>query len=268
VQNISSKNKSDYKLKILVLQTVAVTIILLSGVALRLFGGEIYKSVSKWYHEKFDDITLASEVLDPENLVSEPNISQKPTDSTDNNTKDFLNQEEYDSEIDNEITGNLTDIDSVKSTVVAGSYNRFEWPLLGTITSQYGWRKNPITGQYANHNGLDIAANTGTDIVAAYGGTVSKVGYSSSYGNYVIIDHGGDVQTLYAHCSKIKVEVGQSVKKGEIVALVGSTGRSTGPHLHFEVTENGVRVNPLSHGAEPKKGYLSGYSLSGSAVSS
>ncbi len=244
MRNVSSKSQPDYKLKILVLQTVTVGLILALGVVLRMFGGDAYKSVSVWYHEKFDDITLTSEVLTPDN----------PTDSQENNTTDEQTQDtssaeseeqqEFDSELDDEITGNITDLESVKSTVAVNSYNTFQWPLIGTITSHYGYRKNPITGNYANHNGLDIAANSGTDIVAAYGGEVAKTGYSSSYGYYVIIDHGGSVQTLYAHCSKVVATMGQTVQKGDTVALVGSTGRSTGPHLHFEVRVNGYRLDP------------------------
>ena len=92
--------------------------------------------------------------------------------------------------------------------------------------------------------------------------------YSSSYGNYVVISHGSGNTTLYGHMSSRKAQVGQEVKQGEVIGITGSTGNSTGPHLHFEVTENGQRVNPLSHGAQPQKGYLSGYTLSGSAVSS
>ena len=80
-----------------------------------------------------------------------------------------------------------------------------------------------------------------------------------------MIDHGNGLSTLYGHNSRLLAQVGQTVEAGDIISLSGSTGRSTGPHLHFEVTENGVRVNPLSHGAEPRMGYLSGYTLSGSA---
>ncbi len=246
MQKISSKTKPDYKLKILILQTVTVAVILLFGVALRLFGGDVYKSFSAWYHEKFDDITLASEVLQPDNLVSEPTTSEQPSESRQeqSSVQNGTEQEEFDSELDDEITGNITDLESVKSTVAVGSYNSFQWPLVGTVTSHYGYRKNPITGKYANHNGLDIAADTGTDIVAAYNGEITKTGYSSSYGYYVIIDHGGAVQTLYAHCSKIVAVTGQTVEKGDTIALVGSTGRSTGPHLHFEVRVSGYRLDP------------------------
>ena len=102
-----------------------------------------------------------------------------------------------------------------------------------------------------------------SSIYASKSGTVIISQYSSSYGNYVVISHGSGNTTLYAHMSSRKVEAGQSVTQGAVIGLTGSTGHSTGPHLHFEVTENGVRVNPLSDGAQPQMGYLSGYTLSG-----
>ena len=103
-------------------------------------------------------------------------------------------------------------------------------------------------------------------VYAAKAGTVIIAQRSSSYGNYVVISHGVGNTTLYAHMSSIKVSVGTYVKQGQTIGITGSPGHSTGPHLHFEVVENNVRINPLSHGAAPKKGYLTGYTLSGTSV--
>ena len=97
------------------------------------------------------------------------------------------------------------------------------------------------------HYGLDYAASTGTAIHASDGGTVTKVGWSGAYGYRVVIDHGGNMKTLYAHCSKIYVSVGDKVYQGQTIAAVGSTGRSTGPHCHFEIFKNGVNVNPANY---------------------
>ena len=126
----------------------------------------------------------------------------------------------------------------------------FAWPVPGytRITSKYGMRTHPITGVYKLHSGTDIGAPMGANFVAANDGIVVKAGYNGAYGNMVIIDHGGGIQTLYAHGSQIMVNVGDTVKKGETVVLkVGSTGYSTGAHAHFEVRINGVTTDPLPY---------------------
>jgi murein DD-endopeptidase MepM/ murein hydrolase activator NlpD len=106
-------------------------------------------------------------------------------------------------------------------------------------------RLHPILGYYAMHNGIDIGAAYGTDIYASDGGVVMISEYSASYGNYVMINHGSDRYTLYAHMSKRLVSVDDKVKQGDVIGLVGSTGYSTGPHIHFEVYINGKRTDPL-----------------------
>lgn len=123
------------------------------------------------------------------------------------------------------------------------------WPIPGykTITSQYGMRTHPITGLYSLHTGTDVGAPIGTNFVAAASGVVTKAGYNKYYGNMVIIDHGGGVQTLYAHGSEIVVKLGDLVSTGDIVLKVGSTGYSTGPHAHFEIRIEGKTVDPLEY---------------------
>lgn len=123
------------------------------------------------------------------------------------------------------------------------------WPTPGyaTITSGYGMRIHPIFGVNRLHTGVDIGAPLGSSIIAVNDGIVILASYSSSYGNYVMVDHGGGVVTLYAHGSKICVEEGQEVKKGDEIMLVGSTGWSTGPHLHFEVRIEGKTYDPLPY---------------------
>lgn len=116
------------------------------------------------------------------------------------------------------------------------------------VTSEFGYRKDPFTGEGAGHGGIDLGVPKGTPVHAALSGTVYVVRYSTSgYGYHVMIDHGGGFVTLYAHCSKLNVTEGQKVDAGTIIAEVGSTGRSTGPHLHFEVRINGKKQNPRSY---------------------
>ncbi len=114
----------------------------------------------------------------------------------------------------------------------------------GWISSEYGNRWHPILGRYKWHGGVDIAVNSGLPIKAAEDGTVLLATRDAGYGLYVIIDHGGGISTLYAHASKLLVNTGDAVTRGQTVALVGSTGVSTGPHLHFEVRVNGATANP------------------------
>lgn len=125
----------------------------------------------------------------------------------------------------------------------------FVWPVPGynKITSKFGMRTHPITGVYKLHTGTDIGAPTGADFVASNKGIVIAAEYNTAYGNYVMIDHGGGIQTLYAHGSQIVVSVGQEVSAGEVVLKVGSTGYATGPHAHFEVRINGTPVEPLTY---------------------
>ena len=120
-------------------------------------------------------------------------------------------------------------------------------PSCHTLTSYFGWRIHPISGVNKYHSGVDIGASYGATIIAADSGTVITAGWISGSGNCVVISHGNGVSTLYGHMSSIAVSVGQSVSQGQTIGYVGSTGNSTGPHLHWEVTVNGVRQDPLNY---------------------
>lgn len=115
----------------------------------------------------------------------------------------------------------------------------------GNITSKFGYRVSPITNEYSLHSGLDIAAPENTKIYAAYDGVVEKAECNEINGNYIVIRHSDNLKTTYNHCNKLLVSKGETVKKGEVIALVGATGYATGNHLHFEVLLNGKYVNPL-----------------------
>lgn len=121
------------------------------------------------------------------------------------------------------------------------------WPISGPITSEFGWRTHPIFGTARFHSGLDIGGDYGMPIYAAAGGTVIYAGWISGYGNAVIIDHGGGVTTLYGHNDSLSVSEGENVAQGQVIAMCGSTGNSTGPHCHFEVRENGEPVSPYGY---------------------
>ena len=137
-------------------------------------------------------------------------------------------------------------LNSISSDYIGGV---MQWPVPGytTLTSEYGMRVHPITGAYKLHTGIDIGAPMGTRFVAAANGVVSKATFNVAYGNMVIIDHGGGVQTLYAHGSEILVQIGQVVSSGTEILRVGSTGYSTGPHAHFEIRIDGQTINPIDY---------------------
>ena len=130
-----------------------------------------------------------------------------------------------------------------------GGASGFAWPCPAShrITSGYGEREAPIAGASTYHRGIDVGASQGSAIVASAAGRVTTAAYSSSAGNYVVISHGGGISTVYMHASALYVSEGEKVTKGQKIAAVGSTGFSTGPHLHFGIIVGGNYVNPLSY---------------------
>lgn len=143
----------------------------------------------------------------------------------------------------------VAQIKAASSTNTQYTGGTMSWPLPGyySVTSPFGNRLHPVLKVYKMHTGIDIAGSgcNGKNITAAADGTVITAGWISGYGNTVVIDHGGGITTLYAHAQKILVKKGDKVKRGDALSLVGMTGYATGPHLHFEVRENGKYVNPL-----------------------
>ena len=140
--------------------------------------------------------------------------------------------------------------DTVQIMPTNGEY---AWPLpvSGRITSTFGYRKAPTAGASSYHKGVDIAVNTGTNVLACKEGKVVTAAYSSSAGNYVAIYHGGGIYSYYMHCSQLKTSVGKRVEKGQVIARSGSTGISTGPHLHFAMYKSGNYVNPMYYVKQP-----------------
>ncbi len=121
------------------------------------------------------------------------------------------------------------------------------WPVRGWITSPFGNRTSPFSGILKFHEGLDIAAQTGTPVMAPADGVVVKAGFSTGYGNMVEISHGYGIKTIFGHNSRLNVKAGQRIKRGDVISYVGDSGSSTGPHLHYEVRLNGLPVNPIKY---------------------
>ncbi len=142
-----------------------------------------------------------------------------------------------------EMEAQIKDLQNKNKTALGTG--RMIWPVKGRISSYQGWRVHPILRKKKYHSGMDIAAPTGTPIAAADSGVVIFSGRNGGYGNMIALDHGNEISTVYGHCSELLVSKGQMVSKGDIIAKVGSTGFSTGPHLHFEVRKAGVPTDPL-----------------------
>lgn len=192
-------------LSIIILELVAVVIVIAVLLIIKLFATDLFSKTEEKYNRYFED---------------ETKVSAQVT--------EMVYKEETAVQLSNFVS------------------NSFVQPLSGRISSEFGIRNDPFDGKKARHDGTDIAAPKGTEIVAAAGGTVSYIGYDDDgYGKYFKITHSDKVMTLYAHCSEILVSKGDTVTAGQTVALVGSTGQSTGNHLHFEIRIDGKPVNAM-----------------------
>ncbi len=201
------------------------------------------------------DETRAAQAAAKKNLVNKQNSLESQYKSANNLIKS-LNKEasEYEkafNEAERAMDAARAELQSLLSKSGSSTYvgGEFRWPTKATrITSYYGTRRDPITKKTSMHTGIDIGASMGSNIFASNSGTVIVAGWSSKgYGNYVVIDHGGGKSTLYAHMSKIITKKGAKVVQGDVIGLVGSTGYSTGPHLHFEILINGKHTNPMNY---------------------
>lgn len=199
-----------------------------------------------------NDISYEEIKCAKEDISNEEEISNKIINYNDTNEKSLVSftvKKEADLKA---VPENLKTNDKVAfNTLNSGSselykevflHNSLNTPIKGVLTSTFGEQRSGY-----NHKGIDLAANSGTAIEAALDGTVYFSGVASGYGNVVMINHGDNIETVYAHCSKLNVSTGESVTKGQTVAEVGSTGDSTGPHLHFEIRVNGNPVDPLKY---------------------
>lgn len=188
--------------------------------------------------------SLQSEINDNASVLSELDSQESALQSQIQSKVKQLNEQKKAEEEANRNNNNNGGNNNGGSSVGTGN---LVWPSYCTyITSRQGPRVHPITGEYKNHGGTDIGASYGSAIYAADSGKVvsSSDGWNGGWGNYVMIDHGNGMQTLYAHMSSRAVSVGQTVKRGQTIGYVGSTGMSTGPHLHFEMYVNGSRIDP------------------------
>ncbi|MEG1887541.1 MAG: M23 family metallopeptidase [Oscillospiraceae bacterium] len=216
VTNRESKNN------IIFLQLLFCAIFLALAFGIRIFGGQLYTDAREIFYDK---------------ICAETKISLVKDSPTEEPPGEIVSDEAEHYDIDfNTINENMP--------VSAKQINQLVWPVNGVITSEFGYRTDPFTGAYNMHTGIDIGVAKYTDIVCVSDGIVEFAGQEAGYGNYIIVKHSNTLKTLYAHCDTLNAAEGGFVKQGQVIALVGTTGRSTGPHLHFETIVNNKKSNP------------------------
>ncbi len=254
-----NKNFFGSVCRALILQSAVVALLIVILFSVKFIDAKLFNRITHTYKTAVNAPTDIGQVKDPQKPQENSEITAEDiTDSADS-ADDSDNNNTSGSDADNTETPNEPNTDKILEEEVSSvniSYicdlkvdsssniNSIIWPVTGTITSNFGGRNDPFTGGSSAHGGIDIAVVTGTPVKAATAGKVVKAEYNNLYGNYVILEHSGSFKTVYAHCSELCVNVGQTVKQGEIIAKSGSTGRSTGPHLHFEIRIGDKKVNP------------------------
>lgn len=232
IQKISrTKDKSITFLKA---QIVICSIAIIISLALKMIGGYYYNYAKNVFNECFNEPINKAQVLGVSQaravLAAQSTVYGMGGESADESVRHLESKNEL----------------SEKENAAILSVNKMALPTQSrTVTCEYGSRIHPITGKQSFHTGIDIGEDMNMPIYSVLSGKVRKVVKDDDdYGNYVIITHSNGVETMYAHCSSVLVKSGQSVNKGQVIAKIGTTGLSTGPHLHFEVRINDTRLNP------------------------
>lgn len=215
-------NKKEGSMSFMMIQVTVCVIIIILAVLLKLVDRDTFFKFRDFYNYKLNEkITIGEDKRDCEEIIKSFFLRN------DDASRDFVNRTSG-------VTAPYTDISLPLGNPIED----------GVVTSQFGLRDDPITGTKKNHSGLDIAANKNSQIYNVMSGKVEKVEEDNSYGKYVIIDHGNGIKTLYAHCEKILASQNEEVSRGQPIALVGSTGESTGDHVHFEIMINDIKYDP------------------------
>ena len=210
-------------LKIVYFRTIICLLIIITLTVFKFLVNDKYKIFYSYYKTNFlDDINIEQVISDEENEKEETTQNEEKTVHTSVNDTALK-----------QLSTNIV----AENMCIPVDYQR--------NSSEYGYRYNPVTGNYALHSGIDFAAPEGQEIYAAADGIVNKAMFSTDLGYFVQINHSSGLYSTYAHCLELKVEQGDKVKKGDLIALVGSTGQSTGPHLHFEIKLNDTILNPI-----------------------
>lgn len=252
-----NKNKKDYLTKTLLLQFLVCALLFGLVFALKSSNSSLFRELESTFSKKLEESLSIEEARSVfANLTD--NMSESTTEG-DNEVATETSEAEAEYEAFEEpslsaeiIASGGKDIkvmseDEIPENVSVDDYKlsqKMVRPLKGRITSEFGTRIHPISGDLRFHAGVDIAAESGTNIYSAFDGVVAESSYDQWNGNYLKIKHDNDIMTVYCHCESLNVKKGQHIRAGEIVATVGSTGSSTGPHLHFELRIDNISYNP------------------------
>ena len=250
------KKKKDYLSYTLICQFIVCGLLFGAIFGLKHINSEIYTTIKNdffLFTENNFEIIDFSKVK--KNETKAPEKEEKQTSQTTNNNteNEAVSENVTEENLSAEITGeggqdySVESVDDVPDNVSVNSYvlnQKMVVPVNGKITSEFGVRTHPITNKLRFHAGIDIAADTGTPIYSAFSGKVIVAEYDEWNGNYIKIQHEGDIMTVYCHCQKLCVKKGEYVEAGDVIGYVGSTGSSTGPHLHFEFRIGNVSYDP------------------------
>ncbi|MEE1012261.1 MAG: M23 family metallopeptidase [Acutalibacteraceae bacterium] len=256
-KKIKAKSKTDYLIRLILLQCVLCTLIVSGVFIASKISPSAFEKIRNNYMDIMQKDMSADEIVEQLKGAAEyvftpqkdvPAISGNVTVESYEVTSDETGATvAVGGIVDASGGGDIEAKEAVKGTSFAPYFISVE-PVLpvknGRITSKFGYRTNPVSGKYGFHTGLDLAAAEGTPVSACFYGKIIETGSSDVWGEYVLMEHSDGLHTYYCHLSEIYVNEGAVIRQGETVGLVGSTGWSTGPHLHFEVRINGVRVNP------------------------
>lgn len=240
------KNKKDYLSAALSYQILVCVILFGVLFALNKINSDYIKDLKSEFFDNIQENTIIEKAENFKNKDSQSettNVTSDIENETINNIQEALIPKVGTGGMDTDIN----DVSSIPDNVSVNSYSlnrKMHLPLKGTVTSEYGARIHPIKGNLSFHSGIDIAANKGEPISAAFDGVVTEAEYDEWNGYHLKIQHDNGVMTVYCHCDELLVKKGENISAGEIVAKVGSTGSSTGPHLHFELRINDVCYDP------------------------
>lgn len=240
------KDTPDYISSVVVVQAIVCALVCAAAFLCARAGGNVHEQLKQEItYIMGTDITVEKAVSVFKNavgFVADPSSAWEPDDKTNGSTDEIDEATVYGASGGVDLYTAPTDASF--SPVFLTKKGIF--PLkTGTVTSRFGYRIHPIYGKVGFHTGLDLAADEGSDIYCIFDGVVKSVGCDNSRGNYITVEHTGGIETRYFHCSGVIAKEGAVIRKGEVIAKVGSTGISTGPHLHIETLLNGVRYNPI-----------------------